>query len=509
VINQQGDFMIKPLITLLILINVAMFSWAEEAKDSVDKDLPIPDLEVFTSKHSGKFGDHKINYTATVSNMNLHNEKGEVYASVVTTAYVSTDKKTARPVTFVFNGGPGSSSVWLHMGFVGPKRVVVPSDADDAGTAPYQLIENQHSILDVTDLVLIDPVGTGYSQLAGKGKPEDVWGLAEDAQTAAQIVREWIRQNNRWNSPKYILGESFGTTRSAAMLPYLNSSSEPVRLNGIIMVSQALDFTGSTPWTEHNLLAYVTYLPSMSATAWYHNKLANKPTNLAEHLAEVREFAVNEYLPALFKGSQLPAKEFDRIAAKLSEYLGLDINYVKRAKLRIQSNRFEKALLQDQGLSIGNFDTRYVSDEVDDIDIKTHYDAASESISGAYSAALHHYLQNDLNVTWQQPYHLSGPEVNKNWVWDRKHKKEPEYVNTAPYLAEGMRKNPSLKVMVASGYYDFSTPFFDAEFTFSRHGIDSDRVTMTYYEAGHMMYLHHPSLEKLAVDIRQFIHTSL
>ena len=500
--------MIKQALALTMLTCLSAVSWAKADTNNGSDELPIPELQVFQSQHSGKFGGQKLNYDASVSNMNLVNEDGDVYASVVTTSYTVKSKNKQRPVTFVFNGGPGSSSVWLHMGFVGPKRVIVPSDADDAGNAPYQLVDNPYSILDVTDVVLIDPVGTGYSQLAGKGKPEHVWGLKEDARTSAQIVREWIRKNNRWNSPKYILSESFGTTRTAAMLPYLNNRSEPIRLNGILFVSQALDFTGSTPWTQNNLLAYVTYLPTMSATAWYHNRLKNKPQSLADHLQEVREFAVQQYLPALFKGSTLSAAEFEHIATKLSDYLGLDVNYIKRANLRVQSNRFQKELLREQGLTVGNFDTRYVTDEVDDLNVNARYDAASAAVSGAYSAALHHYLQNDLRVTWQRPYHLSGPEVGRNWVWLRDLQGEPEYVNTAPYLAEGLSKNPSLNVMVANGYYDFSTPFFDAEFTFARHGIDSSRVSMKYYESGHMMYLHQPSLEKLAADSRAFITAS-
>jgi len=253
--------MIKQALALTMLTCLSAVSWAKADTNNGSDELPIPELQVFQSQHSGKFGGQKLNYDASVSNMNLVNEDGDVYASVVTTSYTVKSKNKQRPVTFVFNGGPGSSSVWLHMGFVGPKRVIVPSDADDAGNAPYQLVDNPYSILDVTDVVLIDPVGTGYSQLAGKGKPEHVWGLKEDARTSAQIVREWIRKNNRWNSPKYILSESFGTTRTAAMLPYLNNRSEPIRLNGILFVSQALDFTGSTPWTQNNLLAYVTYLP--------------------------------------------------------------------------------------------------------------------------------------------------------------------------------------------------------------------------------------------------------
>ncbi|WP_417450282.1 S10 family peptidase [Kordiimonas sp.] len=472
--------------------------------DAGDNDLPIPAPMRVETSHKGIFGGVRTEYKAIVSNLSLKNEAGEVYADAVTTAYIS-ERQPGRPVTFVFNGGPGSSSIWLHMGLVGPKRVVVPSDAEDPGLAPYRVVDNEHSLIGVSDVVMIDPIGTGYSRLAGKGAPEDVYGLAEDARTVAQIIREWVRANNRWNTPVYILGESFGTTRAAAMLPYLEGGAEPLRVNGLILISQALDYTGSSPFPD-NFVAYVTYLPTEAATAWYHGKVA-KQGSLEDYLQEVRAFAVGEYLPALFKGSSLGKDELERVAGKLAGYLGLDVGYVKRANLRVLGGRFVKELLRDKGLAVGRLDSRYVLDEIDDTADGPRTDAASAAISGPYSAAFHSYMRNDLGVELDRPYYVSGPEVGREWVWVREPEGyyEPEYVNTAPDLAESMRSNASLRVMVASGYYDFATPFFDAEYTFWRHGIDMSRVTMTYYEAGHMMYLHQPSLEAVARDIKAFI----
>lgn len=483
---------------------ILAMGWSSAFAEEEKKDLPIPEPISIVTEHKGTFGGARLDYSATVSNLSLKNDKGEIYADAVTIAYEG-KKGQNRPVTFVFNGGPGSSSTWLHMGLVGPKRVVVPSDAQDAGVAPYQMVANEYSILDITDIVMIDPIGTGYSRLAGKGKPEDVYGIEEDAKTVAQIVREWVRKNNRWNSPKYIMGESFGTTRAAAMMPYLERGSEPMRINGLLLVSQALDYTGSTP-TADNLIAYVTYLPTMAATAWYHDKLATKPENLEKFLEEVRAFAMDEYLPALFKGSSLDAATFNRTAEKLAGYLGLDVAYVKRANLRVLAGRYVKEVARDEGLSIGRLDARYTTDEADDTGLTPRYDAGSAAISGAYSAAIHHYLRNELNVELERPYYVSGPEVGRNWVYKRPAGSyfEPEYVNTAPQLSEAMRHNPSLKVLVASGYLDYATPFFDAEFTFWRHGMAMDRVTMTYYPAGHMMYVHQPSLEAVVKDIRAF-----
>ncbi|TNE63087.1 MAG: peptidase S10 [Alphaproteobacteria bacterium] len=471
-----------------------------------DDGLPIPPALNVSTSHKGTFGGVKVDYKAVVSDLPLKNQKGEVYADAVTIAYLAERGGADRPVTFVFNGGPGSSSTWLHMGLMGPKRVVVPSDARDAGNAPYSMVDNDQGMLDITDIVFIDPIGTGYSRLAGKGKPEDVYGLEEDAESVAQIIREWVRRNNRWNAPKYVLGESFGTTRAAAIMPYLERGPEPVRMNGLILVSQALDYTGSTP-SHDNLVAYVTYLPTEAATAWYHGKIKGHGDNLEAFLAEVRTFATDEYLPALFKGSSLPADEFNRIAEKLAGYLGLDVAYVKRAQLRVLAGRFLKELMRDEGLSLGRLDSRYTTDEVDDTGAEPHYDAGSAAISGAYSAAIHSYLRNDLGVDLDKPYYISGPEVGRNWVWQRPSGGyyEPEYVNTAPQLSEAMRYNPALRVMVASGYFDFATPFFDGEYTFWRHGIDMARVKMTYYEGGHMMYLHVPSLKAVAADIRAFL----
>lgn len=494
--------LIKPAALCAMLVVTAGYAFAGDEGES--KDLPVPEAIRFETGHKGTFSGTKTDYKAVVSNLTLKKENGDVYADAVTTAYVAGDGKK-RPVTFVFNGGPGSSSVWLHMGLVGPKRVVVPSDAQDAGHAPYKLEDNPHSLIDISDIVMIDPIGTGYSRLAGKGKPEDVYGLAEDARTVAQIIREWVRANGRWNTPIYIMGESFGTTRAAAVLPYLEDGPEPLRVNGLILISQALDYTGSSPF-PNNLIGFVTYLPTEAATAWYQGKVERKGS-LEDYLKEVRAFAMDEYLPALFKGSSLEKAEFDQVAEKLAGYLGLDVAYVKRANLRVMGGRFVKELMRDEGLAVGRLDSRYVLDEIDDTADSPRADAGSAAISGAYSAALHSYLRDELKVDLDRPYFISGPEVGREWVWvrDPQGYYEPEYVNTAPDLAETMRENKSLRVMVASGYYDFATPFFDAEYTFWRHGIDMSRVTMTYYEAGHMMYLHQPSLEKVAKDIREFI----
>jgi len=493
------SILLASLLVLLVSSNVIAADDEEKAKT-----LAVPELKSFVTKHSGVFGGKKLNYLATVSNMHLTNDKGEIIADAVTTAYTVAGAKGNRPVTFVFNGGPGSSSVWLHMGLVGPKRVVVPSDAKDAGVAPYSIVDNHYSPLDVTDIVMIDPIGTGFSVLAGKGKAEDVWSVKQDASTVSQIVKRWIKQNNRWNSPKYLLGESYGTTRAAAMLPFLDSDDSPLHFNGLVLISQALDYTGSTP-TNDNIIANVTYLPTMAATAWYHGKSAYQAEKLATLITQVKKFAVERYLPALFQGTALSSKEFNAVAEQLAGFIGVDVNYVKRAKLRINAWRHLKELSRDKNLITGSFDSRYQAADLDTFGLTGKFDAASEAISSAFTAALNDYLRADLKVDWQRDYMISGSQVSKNWVYYRNTAgKEPKYVNTANDLALEMKKNPHMKVMLASGYFDYATPFFDAEYTLNRHDIDINRIKMTHYQSGHMIYLHQPSLKKLAADLRKF-----
>ena len=495
-----------PLVVALLLV-VPASAWAQE--ESKEDARPLPDPVAFETTHQGTFNGRPIEYRAVVGDIQLQREDGTPYVSLFTTSYLAEDVSdpSSRPVTFVFNGGPGSSSIWLHMGLFGPRRVAVPSDAEHAGNAPFTLVDNPHAPLDVTDLVMIDPAGTGFSRLIGDGKPEDVYGLREDARSVAALIREWVRRHGRWNSPIYIAGESYGTTRAAAILPVLMDGSEPVGVSGVILISQALDYAGSTPYVEDNLISFVTYLPTMAATAWYHGKVDRADRSLEAFLDEVRDFAVNDYLPALWQGSTLDASTERRIAERYAAYTGMEVDYVLRSRLRVNAVRFVKELLRDEGVAVGRLDGRYVSDEVDDVAERPAYDAASAAISTAYTAGFHTYLRDELGVTLDRPYHVSGPEVGREWVWNRRLSSggEPVWVNTARDMAWALSYNPALRVMVASGYYDYATPFFDAEFTFARHGIERDRVTMTYYEAGHMMYVHEPSLEAVAADIHAFI----
>ncbi len=495
-------------ILLTILITTHLTALAQ--KETKEEIKPIPKPQSFVTSHQGTFNGKTIKYKATAKESYLKNSKGDSVASIWSVAYTQDGiaNSIKRPVTFVFNGGPGSASVWLHMGLFGPKIVKVDSDAKkDDGAAPYDLRTNEHGLLDLTDLVFVDPVGTGYSRVVGKGKEKEYWGLKEDAKSVAQFMRQWVTENKRWFSPKYIAGESFGTTRAAAVGKELEGGGQNMALNGLILISQALDYDGSTS-IHNNITSYVTYLPSMAATAWYHKK-AGLGKNLEDFIGECRKFTYEVYTTALYKGSLLTEDEKNSIAEKLAYFIGLDKDYILRSDLRILMHRFQKQLLADKGLSIGRLDGRFMGDEADKLSENPHLgDAASYQISSAYTAALNHYYASVLKVEMDRPYLTSNGKIGSTWRWrtvpDGSYW-EPTPVNVSRALGETMRRNTDMKVLVASGYYDLITPFFDAEYTFSRNGIVKERVEMTYYEAGHMMYTHEPDLIKLSGDIRRFL----
>lgn len=488
------------------LIFLPLLLASQEIKDSLSN---IPEPRSFVTRHQLPIGGATFNYTATAAETYLKNEAGEPVASLWSVAYTREGAAPEkRPVTFVFNGGPGSASIWLHMGLLGPRLVKVPSDADaDDGAAPYNLVPNERSLLDLTDLVFIDPIGTGYSRVVGKGEKKDYWGLTEDAASVAKFMRRWVTDHNRWFSPKYIAGESFGTTRAAAVANALEESGQDMALNGLILISQALDYAGSTS-VHDNITSYLTYLPSMAATAWYHKK-AGQGKSLEAFIEECREFTYNHYAPALYKGTLLSGAEKQELAARLAYFTGLSEAYLLQSNLRVLVPRFQKQLLADRGLAIGRLDGRFMGDESDDTADSPHLgDPASYRISSAYTAALNHYFASDLKVSMDRPYLTSNEELDKIWRWrpvpDGRYW-EPSYVNTARLLGDTMRRNTDMKVLVASGYYDLICPFFDTEYTFARNGIVPERVKLTYYEAGHMMYTHEPDFLKLTDDIRSFL----
>ena len=492
----------------LLLLSITPVLAEESPESEKPQELvAIPEPQVFVTEHSGIFNGVSVSYTARAGESYLRDEDGEPKASIFSFAYTKdgVDDPTQRPVMFIWNGGPGSASLWLHMGTFGPKRVVVPSDAANAGAPPYPLVDNPLTLLDVTDMVFVDPVGTGFSRPLGEHEGKEFWGLNEDANSVAEFIQQWITENGRWNSPKFLAGESFGTTRAAAVADILEGRKS-ISLNGIVMISQALDYTGSTPVAD-NLVSFITYLPTMAATAVYHGKVTLPDGNLEAFLQQARDFAAEELAPALIKGSTLGELERAQIRDRLAHFTGLDPAYIERADLRVTGTRFAKELLRDQGLSVGRLDGRYTRDDIDDNADRPEADAGSDAISSAFTATLNAYIRDDLDVTMDRPYQPSG-RLGNNWNWRTVPEGrywEPSYVNVAPRLSNALRRNSALKVLVASGYYDFATPFYDAEYTFARHGILKDRIEYTYYEAGHMMYVHEPSLDQFMADVRRFI----
>jgi len=475
-----------------------------ETKAEAKGDPAIPPPIVSVTSHSGRFGGVAVDYVATTGETYLTDKDDKPTAAIFSTSYVKAGKPDPnRPVTFLFNGGPGSGSVWLHMGAFGPKRVVVPSDARDDGAAPYPIIDNPMSLLDVTDLVFIDPVGTGFSRALGKTDPKEFWGVTADARSVAQFIRIWLRTNDRWNAPKYLGGESYGTTRSAAVVAQLEGAYNDVSLKGVILISTILDF-GAQAEAPGNEMAYVVTLPSMAATAWYHNKVADRPATVEPFVEQARAFATGEYASALLKGNRLQGAERAAVRAKLARFTGLSETFLDRADLRVTTGRFYKELLRDRGLTVGRLDSRYTGVDYDSAGETPDNDPSFYGIDGAYTAAINAYARGDLKLKMDREYVTIGGVGP--WDWRLGGDRDLDaYLNVTPYLAKAMRENSDMRVFVGQGWYDFATPFFGAEYALSRTGVPADRVSFHYYDAGHMMYVREADLAKLSADLRAFI----
>jgi len=475
-----------------------------EAEPAGAEAPAIPPPVVSVTRHSGTFGGTRVAYRATAGETYLKDKDGKPLAAITSYSYVkegAVDPK--RPVTFLWNGGPGSGSLWLHMGAFGPKRVVIPSDARDDGAPPYPIVDNVHSLLDATDLVFIDPVGTGFSRALGKTDPKTYWGVTEDAKAMAQFIRLWLNANGRWNAPKFIGGESYGTTRSAAVINELEGSYTDVAVNGIILISTILDFSQAAD-AAGNELGYVTNLPSMAATAWFHNKVADRPATVEAFVAEAKAFAIGPYASALLKGNAITPQERQAILPQLSRFTGVGQDYLSRADLRLSPGRFYKELLRDRGLTIGRLDTRYTGRDYDAAGETPDNDPSFYAIDGAYTAAMNAYARETLGYSPDQTYVSIGGVGD--WNWKLAGNRERGYLNVAPYIGKALRENSGLRVFVGQGYYDFATPFFGAEYSLTRTGMPTDgRIGWHWYHAGHMMYVRDDDLAKLSADVRAFI----
>ncbi|MBU2588975.1 MAG: peptidase S10, partial [Alphaproteobacteria bacterium] len=433
----------------------------------------------------------------------LTSEDGKAEAVIVTTSYIKTPADPARPVFFIYNGGPGSGSVWLQMGAFGPKRVAIPSDARDDGAPPYPLLDNPDSLLDVADLVFIDPPGTGFSHLTQGTDPKKYYGLRQDGRAVAQVIRRWLNDNGRWNSPKYLGGESYGTSRTAMVVDELEGGTfNDVGFNGLILISTILDFAGREP-TPGNEMAYVVTLPNMAAAAWFHGKVqAPSVEAIAE---EARQFAIGPFASALLKGQDLPAEERAAVRRELARLTGLSETYLEQANLRVTDQRFYKELLRDRGQTIGRLDARYTGRDYDNAGETPDNDPSFYGIDAGYTAAINVWAREQLGYQTTREYQSIGREAGRQWDWSLGGQGREAYLNIAPLIGRAMRQNSQLRLFNAQGYYDFATPFFGAEYSLKRTGIPQDRITWKYYDAGHMMYIRDEDRAKLSADIRAFI----
>ncbi len=426
--------------------------------------------------------------------------------------YVAYFKKDAdaehRPITFLYNGGPGSSTVWLHMGAFGPKRV----DTDDMDThlpaAPYQLTDNANSLLDVSDLVFIDMPGTGFGRLTGKDAGKAFWGINEDGHAFARFIQRFLTQYNRWNSPKYVFGESYGTTRSAVLSNMLENDYG-IDPNGVILLSQIFNFTVDVDGPQMNPgvdMAYELALPTYAATAMYHRKIPQQP--LQPFLQQVEAFAIGPYEQALEKGTDLSQADKQTIAEKLHDYTGLPVDYLMRGNLRISGPEFEKTLQQDTDTTTGRLDTRFSGPTIDPLSEEAEYDPQSSAISSAYVSLFNQYVRDTLHYGNGQTY---LPEANyPNFTWNFMQNGFPE-MNVAPDLAMAMKTNPKLKVMVNGGYYDLATPFFAAQYEDKHLPIEqrlAANIQYHWYESGHMVYVRTSALKQLHDNVAAFIRST-
>jgi carboxypeptidase C (cathepsin A) len=481
---------------------------AKDAKKESDADTAKAPVEEqsMSKRDTVTVGGRRIAYTVTPGTLTLRDDEGAPVASMFYVAYVADRAKDApeRPVTFFYNGGPGSSTMWLHMGSFAPVHVETPA-AQAAGPAPFRITPNPYSLIDRSDLVFLDAIGTGLSRPLGKAKGEDFWGVDQDIDAFAKGIQRYLTISNRWNSPKYLFGESYGTLRSAGLVHALQERG--TQFNGVILLSSILNYGIRNPGYDQ---IYVNYLPSYAAVAWYHNKIPNKPATLEPFLTEVRDWARGPYLAALVRGDELPEADRQAVAQQLSRYTGLSPQFLIESNLRVDLSRFRKELLRDQNRTVGRLDARFLGIDVDSLTDSPDYDAAEAALQGAYTAALNTYLFGQLGYHTDLSYRPNFREINRKW--DQKHhapgaERPMPAADTAIDLGRAMRMNPHLRVLSLNGYYDLATPFGGVEYDLKHLYIDPTlrkNIEFAYFESGHMVYVHPDSLAALKARLERF-----
>ena len=494
------------LIPLALVLGFFQYSaFAEEETKSEEKDLPK--AEVFTTSHQVRIDGKTIKYTATAGTMEMKNNKDEAIALFGYTAYVKNGGDSRkRPLLFAFNGGPGSASIWLHMGILGPQRTIV-TDAGFTPNGPFKRVDNNYSILDKADLVMIDPVGTGFSKPIGKGKGEDFWGVDQDIKSVSEFIVQYTTENGRWASPKYILGESYGGMRSGGVAYHLLSRHN-FALNGVILVSPFMDYVSGAAGYNADL-PHVLYFTTFAATAWYHNAIKNKPESLTEFISDAEAFALNDYAVALAKGNRLSKQERQKVLVGMEKFTGISADYWDKTNMRVDESQFSKELLRDRKESAGRIDSRYKGDSINLIGESLSYDPFFPSIGPAFVATFNDYYQNELKVKSDRKYVVMGGLWGK---WDNSHRlpngNKVPWANTGVDLSYAMRQNPSMKVLVQQGYYDLATPLGATSYFIDHLDISETlqkNISLKLYHAGHMMYVHKESMAAFKKDLAEFI----
>ncbi len=480
-----------------------------EEQESEEQDKSTHEDKLSVTRHTVTINGEEIRYTATAGTLVLKEETekdGEkAKAAIFFIAYTrdGVDNVANRPITFSFNGGPGSSSVWLHLGVLGPRRVE-PDEAGNPPQPPYQLMNNDCSLLDKTDLVFIDPVSTGFSRAVAGEEAKQFHGFKKDIESVGDFILLYLGRYQRWRSPKFIIGESYGTTRAGGLSGYLQEQ-HGTYLNGIMLVSVVLNFQ-TIRFAAGNDLPYILYLPTYTATAAYHGKL-EPDAGLDKLLTDAKAFAMGDYTLALMQGSAISVEQRAGIVQRLAPYTGLTTEYIEQTDLRVNIMRFCKQLLRAEGLTVGRFDSRFTGIDRDSAGERFEYDASATVIQGAYTATLNDYVRGELEFESALPYEILSRRVHP---WDYS-QHQNEYVNVADTLRQAMTINPALKIFVASGYYDLATPFLATEYTFNHLGLDKslqDNLTMASYKAGHMMYIDMEALQKMKKDLDAFLDSA-
>ena len=466
-------------------------------------DAPKTDDKPVVTEHQIQFSGKTLKYSATAGTLPIKSHSGETQAEMFFVAYTRADAGPVnkRPLILIFNGGPGAASVWLHMGAIGPRVVKMLPDGS-MPAPPFQVIDNQNTWLDQADLVFIDPVGTGYSRPTKPEYGSKFWGVQEDLQSVGEFIRLYLTRYERWGSPLFLAGESYGTTRAAGLAGYLIEHG--IAFNGIVLMSTVLNFQ-TLLFTKGNELPYDLFLPTYTATAWYHHKLApDLQKDLKATLREVEQFAAKDYLEALAKGNRLTAAERQTIVDKLARYTGLDKKFIEESNLRIEIFHFTKELLRSENKTVGRIDSRFTGTDESGVSERPHYDPSIAVIRPPFTAAFNEYVRAELNYKSDLEYYVLGGGLGA-WDWGQS---SNGFADTSDALRSAFAKNPYMKLFVGMGYFDLATPYFATEYTLSHLGIADaakSRITTADYTAGHMMYIDGPSHAKLKRDVSAFL----